>query len=87
MKQLTLTVVTHGDKCVCHGVISDDEQGGSAVPVFGIAALRTALLYLEMLSEKTMASELVHVDMMNNGKTLDELKAERTREHWTGRKE
>jgi hypothetical protein len=77
MKALTLTVTQHGSRCVSVAVVSDEEKGGSAVPAFGKDALRLALLYLEELSSATITGELEHVQMMNEGRTFDELRAAR----------
>lgn len=75
MKTFTLTIVQHGNKLVSQAVVADDTKGGSAVPTFGVDALRMALLYLEELSQATIAAELEHHPMMNEGRTFDELRA------------
>jgi hypothetical protein len=77
VKTFSLTVTQHGGRAISVAVVSDDENGGSAVPAFGKDALRLALMYLEELSTATITGELEHVQMMNEGRTFDELRAAR----------
>lgn len=75
MKQLTIAVTWLGKRVITTAVISDDVHGGSAVPSFGTDALRLGLLALEEVSTATLEGKLEHVQMMNEGRTFDELKA------------
>jgi hypothetical protein len=80
MKQLTLSITKHGATAVAVAVVSDNDHGGSAVPTFGLEALRLCLLYLDEMATAAMQNELKFVHMMNDGKTFDELRAERDRQ-------
>lgn len=75
-KVLSVTVSSHGKYCVVQCLISDDIGGGSAVPAFGKDALRVALRFLEHTAELVLTEELELVPMLNEGRTLDAIRAE-----------
>lgn len=74
MKSLNLTLTQFGGRVVAVAVMSSNEDGNDAVPLFGIEAIRATLRYLEVYADDSLAGAVEITRMLQGGKTYEELK-------------
>lgn len=77
---LTLAVIhrepeTVPDLAVAQAMITDDEKGGTAMPIVGSAAVRAVGLVLDVIAANHRAGKVEFVDGMADGQNFAELQA------------
>jgi hypothetical protein len=76
VKTLTLSITQHGLQVVAVAVMAADADGGDAVPLFGMEAIRATMLYLEEITDDSLAGAVDVTRMMLGGKAFEALRAE-----------